>query len=98
MILKESGELKEQLHLYREDYISRIGGMVKAIAVAEKHPNRLEEAVAYLESLTKLSANDLIEQYRRISTRFRDAFPASFGLALKRNSKATGQKNLLVFK
>lgn len=97
-VLKESAGLKEQLHLYREDCISRIGGMVKAIAVAEKHPDRLEEAITYVESLTELSANELINQYRKISAKFRDAFPASFGLALKRNTSYSGHKNLSVFK
>ena len=67
-----------QLQLLREDYIGRIGGMVKAIGAADRSGNRVEEALAYVESLQQLDSAELIAQYRKVSACFRDTFPASF--------------------
>ncbi len=68
----------------RQDYIGRIAGMAKAIAVAtHRHDagsrtGSLKEALAYVESLESKTAAELIEQYRLTSARFREAFPTSF--------------------
>ncbi|MGH8015157.1 MAG: hypothetical protein ACREBV_03105, partial [Candidatus Zixiibacteriota bacterium] len=62
------------------DYINRIGGMVKAVAAVERSHDKAADAVIYLESLSSMSAAELIEQYRRTSAKFRSAFPSSFGL------------------
>ena len=68
----------EQLRLLRRDYIERISGMAKAIAAVSRRADGLESALTYLRSLDTLAAEDLIEQYRLISARFRDAFPTTF--------------------
>jgi hypothetical protein len=76
-VLDKINQLREEIGLLRPDYISRIGGMVKAIAAVKRHPDERENALIYLETLPSLSAGKLIEEYRRTSARFRDAFPTS---------------------
>jgi len=71
--------LTSELAVLREDYVARIAGMTKAVAVVERNQSGLAEALEYLESLASLDANGLVTQYRRAAARFRDAFPTSFG-------------------
>ena len=97
-ILDKIDQLREEIGLLRLDYISRIGGMVKAIAAVNRHPDGWENALTYLENLPSLSAGELTEEYRKISARFRDAFPTSFGVALDRKRGADGLKDLSVYK
>ena len=73
--------LSGELAFLREDYISRIIGMAKALAVARQTEGALMEATALVDSLPALTARQLVEQYRLASARFRDTFPASFGFA-----------------
>lgn len=73
--------LSGELALLREDYISRIIGMAKALAVARQTEGALMKANALVDSLPALTASQLVEQYRLASARFRDAFPASFGIS-----------------
>ena len=75
-----SCELKSELNLMREDYINRIAGMVKAVTIVERNSGSAENVLAYLEDLKNLNAEELIEQYRKTSNRFRIAFPTTFGL------------------
>jgi hypothetical protein len=82
--LDEIVKLKEEVELLRQDYIGRIAGMTKAITAVNRNPDGWESALAYLETLPSLSAGALIEQYRKTSARFRDAFPTSFGLLTDR--------------
>ena len=89
---------RSDLDMLRDDLVSRIGGMVKAIAIADRKGARLESALAYAESLTSLGAKDLLEQYRRVSACFRDAFPLSYGLGPGTGGKTRGAKDLSVFK
>lgn len=63
---------------WRQDCVARIGGMVKAVAAVNRHPREWQKALTYLESLPVLTADELIEQYRKTAARFRDAFPTSF--------------------
>lgn len=70
----------EESQLLRSDIIDRISGMQKAIAAVNKRGDQMDEMLQYLEGLSELSAADLIKQYRITSARFRDCFPASFGL------------------
>jgi hypothetical protein len=81
------------LELLRSDYLSRIAGMVKAIAAVERSNDKASEAVVYLENLNGMSAGELIEEYRRTSARFRSAFPTTFGLGPLTSHKAKGVKN-----
>ena len=97
-ILDKIDQLREEIGLLRLDYISRIGGMVKAIAAVNRHPDGWENALTYLENLPSFSAGELIEEYRKTSARFRDAFPTSFGVALDRKRGADGLKDLSVYK
>jgi len=69
-----------ELSLLRKDYIERISGMVKAITAACHSRDDLEGTLEYLESLSDKRSEELVKQYRIISARFRDTFPASFGL------------------
>ena len=89
LLLNELPELyqsaNEYLHL-KKDYIERISGMVKAITAARQNRDDLESTLEYLEGLAGKKSEDLIRQYRIISARFRDTFPASFGL-VKQSSK-----------
>ncbi|RMG02566.1 MAG: hypothetical protein D6741_03530 [Planctomycetota bacterium] len=68
-----------ELELLREDYRRRIGGMIKAIAVVGRKPDALTRAAEEIDALSAMSAEELIAAYRRVSARFRDAFPTSFG-------------------
>ncbi len=97
-ILTEVDQLREDIELMCQDYIGRIAGMTKAVAVVTRHPDGWESALAYLETLPSLSAGELIEQYRKTSARFRDTFPTTFGLLGDRKRGADGLKDLGVFK
>ena len=105
-VFDEVRQARDESDLLRQDYVSRIGGMVKAIAVVNRHPGQWENALTYVENLPSLSAGELIEEYRKTSARFRDAFPTSllvgrqagFGLALDRKRGAGGLKDLSVYK
>ncbi len=97
-ILDKIDQLREEIGLLRLDYISRIGGMVKAIAAVNRRPDGWENALTYLENLPSLSAGELTEEYRKTSARFRDAFPTSFGVALDRKRGADGLKDLSAYK
>lgn len=94
----ELREVRSDLGVLRCDYINRIGGMVKAIAAVNRHPDGWETALTYLENLPSLSAGELVEQYRKTAARFRDAFPTSFGLAPNRKRGNDGFKDLSVYK
>ena len=78
--LTEIATVGEDHAALREDYIARIGGMAKAIAVVARRRDAVERAVEYIESLRELGAKDLIEHYRLTAARFREAFPGSFVL------------------
>jgi hypothetical protein len=68
------------LELLRHDYVGRLSGMLKAIAAVDRRHATGSEILAQLEALPGCSTEQLIEQYRRVSARFRDTFPASFGM------------------
>ena len=105
-VFDEVRHAQDENDLLRQDYISRIGGMVKAIAAVNRHPDGWENALTYLENLPSLSAGELIEEYRKTSARFRDAFPTSllvgrqvgFGVALDWKRGADGLKDPSVYK
>jgi hypothetical protein len=77
-LLAASESSGSELALLREDYVARISGMVKAIAVADRKNNRYETALALIESFSGMAGSELVECYRRTCSRFRDCFPASF--------------------
>ena len=79
-LLSQADEELRGFKTLRQDYIGRISGMEKAIAIASRRDGSLDNALTIIESLESLSAEELIRQYARTQARFRDAFPASFGL------------------
>lgn len=83
-IESDLSELRGELDVIRADYVQRITGTVKAIAVARRKSDSLESATELIESLGSLSARDLVDCYRRVSARFRDTFPTSFAGLTKR--------------
>ena len=90
---------RDELELLREDYIRRISGMEKAIAVVKRGSGHFEQALARIDSLKSLSAAELIEIYRCSQARFRDSFPASFGLVdVGRTSHAGRRQDISQFK
>lgn len=69
----------DELAVLRDDYIARIAGMVKAIAAVNRRESGLAETVELIERLPTMNAESLVLTYRRVTARFRDAFPTSFG-------------------
>ena len=96
--LAKSCELQSELKLMREDYLNRIAGMVKAVTIVERSSGSTEKVLTYLEDLEKLSAAELLEQYRKTSNRFRIAFPTTFGLPPVSNNSSTGLKETQDYK
>jgi len=72
--------------------------MRKAIAAVNKHSDQMDEMLQYLEGLSELSATDLIRQYRITSAKFRDCFPASFGLLRSSSKPLRSTGDLKVYK
>ena len=68
-----------EFELLRRDYIDRIAVMARAVAAVSRRQDDAAAAADYIDGLTKLDAAVLVEQYRLVSARFRDAFPTSFG-------------------
>ena len=77
--LKSAASQAEQLQLLREDYTQRIAGMLKAVAVVRRNRDESRQALEFIEQLPSLKTEELVETYRKVSARFRDAFPTSFG-------------------
>lgn len=73
--------VEDQLQLLCTDYVARISGMLKAVAAVGRNGEERADVVEILDSLQDLDAAGLVETYRRVSVRFRQAFPSSFGLA-----------------
>jgi hypothetical protein len=84
--LPELFRAREESRLLRDDFTDRISGMLKAIAVAEPGQKPISEASEIIDHLATSGAADLIDCYRRISARFRDTFPTSFGLIAARRA------------
>lgn len=78
--------LKDDHNLLRSDLITRMSGMIKAIAAVDQNMQSMKDSVAISNSLDELNAADLLNQYRRIQAQFKDAFPVSFGLLKNSNS------------
>ena len=72
-------KLAEGHTLLRQDCEQRIAGMIKAIAAVDRKRDNWNEAVAQVEELPTLAPAKLLEAYRRVTARFRDCFPGSFG-------------------
>jgi len=86
-----------ELEVLRQDYIQRISGMAKAIAVAKRNNSSLGQVLDYIEQLSDLTAPELVEYYKKIQAKFHDAFPTSFGTLFSR-FKPVNQRDLEVYK
>jgi len=83
---------REDAAAMREDYTTRISGMLKAIAIAEKGKSSLDTALEIIDHLPEKSATELIGYYRRAQVRFRDTFPTSFGMITPRRAPSQMKK------
>jgi hypothetical protein len=90
--------MRSDLSILREDYCARIGGMVKAVAAVDRERDRWTEACDLVERFPDMSIPELIDCYRRACARFRDHFPASFGLLRTDQSHSASLKNISDFK
>jgi len=91
-------DLQEQLQLLRDDYTQRIAGMIKAMAALERKTDAWGDALSLVDSLSSMGASELVDCYRRTAARFRDSFPASFGLLHQPRQCFTGSRDLSVYK
>lgn len=78
-LMDEAFATKQTAELLRKDYESRIAGMAKGIAAADRKRDSLDEALRLVEQLPTMSGEQLVACYRHMAARFRDAFPTSFG-------------------
>ena len=97
-LLKTFEEARIELEILRDDYQKRIAGMVKAIAVTDRHRDRYQAALQLVDELQSMSGEDLINCYRRTSARFRDMFPTSLGGTLARAGRSGRKSDLSVYK
>ena len=77
---------REEAAQLREDFHGRISGMLKAIAIAEKGKSAVDDALEIIDHLPDKSATELIGLYRRTQARFRDTFPAGYGMIIPRRA------------
>ena len=77
---------REEAHLLREDLKTRIGGMLKAIVIADRGKSITDDSLELLDHLPEKSAAELIGLYRRTQARFRDTFPSGSGLFTPRRA------------
>ena len=83
---EQTRTLRDELRSLRDDYRSRIVGMLKAIAIADRAHANDGSFAALLDSLDAMSADELIRTYRRTSAIFRDHFPGNYTQPLNRKS------------
>jgi hypothetical protein len=79
-LVEAAAAARAELAVLREDYTGRIAGLMKAVAVARRSRDGLQEALDRIEALPGLTAVELTREYRRAAARFRDTFKASYGL------------------
>lgn len=77
---------REEASVLRDDLKGRIGGMLKAIAIAERGKSAVDDALDMIDHLPDKSATELIGLYRRTQARFRDTFPSGFGMITPRRA------------
>lgn len=77
----------------QQDYRRRLMGMLKAVMVGKSKEGDGELAAALADESREIPSRDLIELHRRISARFRDCFPASFGYVSRSCDSSRATKN-----
>lgn len=94
-IINHNEKISTELSQLREDYQNRITGMLKAMAVAKNNDDEMRLVLDEIEELEKMPASLLLAKYKKVQTRFRVSFPASFGQLAQRpfKSKLLDNKN-----
>ncbi len=77
---------RESAQILGDDLRSRIAGMLKAIVIADRGKSSADDTAELLDHLPSKSAAELIGLYRRTQARFRDTFPAGFGMITPRRA------------
>lgn len=77
---------REEAQMLRDDLKTRIGGMLKAIVIADRGKSTTNDSLEILDHLPEKSAAELIGLYRRTQARFRDTFPSGPGLITPRRA------------
>ena len=90
-LLTDALRCSKELEMLRGDYVDRISGMAKAVAATENRKEDSEELLALCSGLDAVPVAQLLTSYRRVSAKFRDTFPASFGL-LRMTTGATSSR------
>ncbi len=85
--------LLAQLSVMKEDYQQRIAGMVKAMAAVDRNRDNRRQALELVDGLKDMTGKELVTCYRKTSARFRDMFPASFGLPTSGHKTKSGLKS-----
>ncbi len=76
--LERADSTTDDYRSLRQDCEDRIAGMIKATAAVTASADLMAAALAEIDELSTLSVDALLTRYRRVSARFRDAFPQSF--------------------
>jgi hypothetical protein len=80
--------VSQELAVLKSDCQARIGGMVKAIAIADRQRQNYQQALDLTESLKSMNSAELIDCYARVAARFRDMFPVNHLKYLTRQTAA----------
>jgi hypothetical protein len=101
-------DVTKALHVYEErvddadmlsrDYRDRISGMIKAMAAVSRNSDSWQTALDETEQLGTLTGESLIRCYRKTAARFRDCFPASFGLLPASARLSASAREMTAFK
>lgn len=76
--LDELASLRQDCRLLKEEYGTRILGMLKAIIACKPDDDSAMLASRLVGDIEQFRAEQLIQQYHRVAARFRNRFPASF--------------------
>ncbi len=76
--LEELASLRQDCRLLKEEYRTRILGMLKAIIACKPDDDSAMLASRLAGDIEQFRAEQLIRQYHRVAARFRNRFPASF--------------------
>jgi hypothetical protein len=97
-LTRQSEETQRDWLCLREDYCRRLAGMLKAMAAVDRRHNTGAEALELIDSLEKLTGEELVACYRRTTARFRDTFPTSFGNGPVTSARSIQKKDLSFYK
>lgn len=91
--INQEQETVNELEYLKEEYRSRIIGMVKANLACRKNQKDSDLAVKLADDISGISAEELVGMYARVAARFRTNFPASFRYLTMPSWHATNREN-----